>query len=136
MTPMIDVVFMLLIFFVWTASFRVAELILPSSLVSQSQGQDVQAVDPELEDLERVVVRLQALNAVEPNPNLAWYVNDVPVQSLNAVRERLRLVAGINDALPVLVDPDQLVPLGDVINVYDAAKLAGFQNVQFATPLE
>jgi biopolymer transport protein ExbD len=133
---MIDVVFMLLIFFVWTASFRVAELILPSSLVSQSQGQDVQAVDPELEDLERVVVRLQALNAVEPNPNLAWYVNDVPVQSLNAVRERLRLVAGINDALPVLVDPDQLVPLGDVINVYDAAKLAGFQNVQFATPLE
>ena len=136
MTPMIDVVFMLLIFFVWTASFRVAELILPSSLVSQNQGQDVQAVDPELEDLERVVVRLQALNAVEPNPNLAWYVNDVPVQSLDAVRERLRLVAGINDALPVLVDPDQLVPLGDVINVYDAAKLAGFQNVQFATPLE
>ena len=136
MTPMIDVVFMLLIFSVWTASFRVAELILPSSLVSQSQGQDVQAVDPELEDLERVVVRLQILNAVQPGPNLAWYVNDIPVQSLEAVRERLRLVAGINDALPVLVDPDQLVPLGDVINVYDAAKLAGFQNVQFATPLE
>lgn len=136
MTPMIDVVFMLLIFFVWTASFHVAELILPSSLVSQSQGQDVQAVDPELEDLERVVVRLKALSDAEPTPTLAWFVNDIPVQSLEAVRERLRLVAGINDALPVLVDPDQLVPLGDVINVYDAAKLAGFQNVQFATPLE
>ena len=39
MTPMIDVVFMLLIFFVWTASFQVAELILPSSIVTdEGQG--------------------------------------------------------------------------------------------------
>ena len=32
MTPMIDVVFLLLIFFVWTASFQIVEQILPSEI--------------------------------------------------------------------------------------------------------
>ncbi|MBC8874781.1 MAG: biopolymer transporter ExbD, partial [Planctomycetes bacterium] len=32
MTPMIDVVFLLLVFFVWTASFHIVEHILPSSV--------------------------------------------------------------------------------------------------------
>ena len=36
MTPMIDVVFLLLVFFVWTASFQAIEYLLPSSL-SQKQ---------------------------------------------------------------------------------------------------
>ena len=36
MTPMIDVVFLLLVFFVWTASFQIIEQALPSQLVSQT----------------------------------------------------------------------------------------------------
>ena len=32
MTPMIDVVFLLLVFFVWTASFQVVEFVLPSNM--------------------------------------------------------------------------------------------------------
>ena len=129
MTPMIDVVFMLLIFFVWTASFHVAELILPSSLVTQNEGQGITQLDPELEDLERVVVRL-GWDGINPK----WTVNDMPVSTFDAVRERLRMVAKIKATLPVLVDPSPDIPLGHVIDVYDAAKLAGFQNVQFATP--
>ena len=35
MTPMIDVVFLLLVFFVWTASFHAVEYLLPSSLSQQ-----------------------------------------------------------------------------------------------------
>ena len=132
MTPMIDVVFMLLIFFVWTASFHVSELILPSSLITQNEGQGSELLSPELEDLERVVVRLSA----RQNSIVTWTINEIPVNSLQAVRERLKLVANINDSLPVLVDPDPSVPLGDVIDVYDAAKIAGFQNVQFATPAD
>lgn len=131
MTPMIDVVFMLLIFFVWTASFHVAELILPSSLVTQSEG--AQPVDEQFEDLERVVVRIES-DAMSPAQ--VWFVNDVSINSLALVRERLSLVAKINAELPVLVDPAASIPLGDVIDVYDAAKISGFQNVQFATPIE
>lgn len=129
MTPMIDVVFMLLIFFVWTASFQVAELVLPSSLVTQNEGQGDNQPDPELEDLERVVIRMGW-----DGQNPSWTVNDVPANSFDAVRDRLRIVARIKATLPVLVDPTSAVPLGHVIDVYDAAKVAGFQSVQFATP--
>ena len=133
MTPMIDVVFMLLIFFVWTASFHVAELILPSTLVSQNESEGNQILDPTLEDLERVVVRIEGGRSGRA---LSWQVNDVALPTLAAVRDRLHTVAGIKNDLPVLVDPDASVPLGDVIDVYDAAKVVGFQNVQFATPVE
>ena len=39
MTPMIDVVFLLLVFFVWTASFQIIEQVMPSQL-SQAAGSD------------------------------------------------------------------------------------------------
>lgn len=128
MTPMIDVVFMLLIFFVWTASFQVAELVLPSSLVTQSGAGAVQ-LDPDLEDLDRVVVRV-GWDGARPS----WAVNDMPLVSLGAVRQRLATVAAIKADLPVLVDPRPEVPLGHVIDVYDLARQAGFESVQFATP--
>ena len=129
MTPMIDVVFMLLIFFVWTASFQVAELILPSSLISEQTEKGNTELDPEFEDLERVVVRL-----LWNDNQLAWTVNDVAAPSFDAVRSRLVAVARIKNSLPVLVDPDALVPLGHVIDVYDAAPESGFEKVQFAAP--
>ena len=93
MTPMIDVVFMLLIFFVWTASFQVAELILPSSLVTQNEGQGLEA-DPELEDLERVVVQL-----IWNGSQVSWTVNEIPVSSFDAVRRKLQQVANIKASL-------------------------------------
>ena len=127
MTPMVDVVFMLLIFFVWTASFRVAELALPSRLMTQEQGPGSLEVDPELEDLDRVVVRL-GWSGTQP----LWTINDVPMASLREVRQRLDSVAKIKANLPVLVDPTADVPLGHVIDVYDLARQAGFERVQFA----
>ena len=127
MTPMVDVVFMLLIFFVWTASFRVAELALPSSLITQEQGPGSVEVDPELEDLDRVIVRL-GWSGTQP----LWTINDVPVQSLLDVRQRLEAVAKITANLPVLVDPVAEIPLGHVIDVYDLARQAGFESVHFA----
>lgn len=130
MTPMIDVVFMLLIFFVWTASFQVAELILPSSLVTEQTDQGNTELIPEFEDLERVVVRIM-WDGTAPS----WTVNEVAVGDITAVRQRLMTVAKIKSSLPVLVDPDAVVPLGHVINIYDIAREAGFDNVQFATPV-
>ena len=131
MTPMIDVVFMLLIFFVWTTSFQVPELMLPSSIISELSGQGSQTeVDPDMLDLERVVVRI----GWDGEPR--WMVNDGPAETLQDVALRLRAVGSVKSDLPVLVDPVPAVPLGHVINVYDLARLAGFQNVQFATTAE
>ncbi|MBK94737.1 MAG: hypothetical protein CMJ79_15160 [Planctomycetaceae bacterium] len=129
MTPMIDVVFLLLVFFVWTASFHAVEYLLPSSL-SQQQG-TAQTINPEEPppeiEFEDIVVRIAY---VDNQP--AWSVNGQPVQSLTEVRDRLALVADIKIDSPVILHPDESVPVGNVIDVYDATRMAGFTQIQFA----
>jgi biopolymer transport protein ExbD len=127
MTPMIDVVFMLLIFFVWTASFQIVEQDLPSSLLSPAAAAGSAPSDPALQDLEQIVVRL---SWIDQRP--AWSVNGTPVAALAEVRTRLSAVAQIRRDLPVLVDAVPAIPLANVIDVYDAARLEGFTLVQFA----
>jgi biopolymer transport protein ExbD len=130
MTPMIDVVFLLLIFFVWTASFQKVEYVLPSNLASvvgaaPAQSQDVPP--PPEEDFDQVVIRIQWQNG-KP----LWKVNDLVVTSLQQVRRRLETIARIQRDSPIILHPDPVVPLGTVIDVYDVTRLVGFEEIQFA----
>jgi biopolymer transport protein ExbD len=125
MTPMIDVVFLLLIFFVCTASFQIAESLLPTTLAAgQSTAAPATDVEPELE---HVVVkgRLEAGTTV-------WTVNQRRCDSLATLRAVLGEVAQIDASLPVILDVDGQVPLGDMIDVYDLSRLVGFDRIQFA----
>lgn len=131
MTPMIDVVFLLLIFFVWTASFQVVEYLLPSKISEQAGAGAEVDIPPELVDLEHVVVRLLGKGAA-----VKWMMNDEALSGLREVETRLNQVATIRNDIPVIVDPEKQVQLGDVINVYDAALRAGFHSVQFTTSAE
>ncbi len=126
MTPMIDVVFLLLVFFVWTASFGIAERLLPSNLANLSGTAENSETDPEMIDFDVVVVKLE-LRDEQP----AWTINDREQESLQAVEETLRSVAAIKSDLPVVVDPQPTVPLGHVIDVYDISRRVGFGTVQF-----
>jgi len=51
---------------------------------------------------------------------------------LDEVKQRLQLVAGIKIDAPVILHPDEEVPVGDVIDVYDISRIAGFDKIQFA----
>ena len=128
MTPMIDVVFLLLVFFVWTASFQIIEQILPSQMSAQMGSEPAEANEPPPEaDFENVVIRIDW-----NNERPAWQINDVPVESLDQLREQLSVISAVKIDAPVILHPEQIVPLGNVIEVYDISKLAGFQKVSFA----
>ena len=129
MTPMIDVVFLLLVFFVWTASFHIAEHVLPSHLtaVSGTAPADPREPPPPEEDFDRVVIRVLWASG-QPT----WKVNDLQVASLAQVRSRLEAIADIKRDAPVILHPDRNVPLGHVIDVYDITRLVGFETIQFA----
>jgi biopolymer transport protein ExbD len=127
LTPMIDVVFLLLIYFVWTSSFQPMEWMLPSQLLTEGGRQVQSQMDPELIDLERVVIQI-GFQADGPQ----WKVNDQPVPNLQAVRARLEGVAGIRTDIPVVIDPHDATPLRWVIAAYDAARQVGFSQIQFA----
>ena len=129
MTPMIDVVFLLLVFFVWTASFQVAEYVLPSSVSAAAGAGQANANDPPPPeaDFDQVVVRILW---VDDQP--AWRINDQPLGSLEQVHKQLDRIANIKRDAPVILHPDPLVPLGNVIDIYDIARLVRFEKVQFA----
>ncbi|MCA9269286.1 MAG: biopolymer transporter ExbD [Planctomycetales bacterium] len=127
MTPMIDVVFLLLVFFVWTASIAAVEHLLPSSLRAAPGSAAASVEPPPPPDFDPVVVKIVWLGE-----SPGWIVSGNAVRSLAQVRQTLEAVAQIKQDLPVIIDPAADVPLGAVIDVYDTARLAGFEKIQFA----
>jgi biopolymer transport protein ExbD len=126
MTPMIDVVFQLMIFFICTASFQAAEELLPSHLAIASGTSTPAPIELEPE-LERIVVKASFADGAT-----LWVVNERVCDSLPQVRDVLRAVAEIDRTLPVVLDVAGEVPLGDVIDVYDLCRLEKFEEIQFA----
>jgi biopolymer transport protein ExbD len=133
MTPMIDVVFLLLIFFLWSVGSHVAEYVLPGQLAvsgGASEQPTLNEPPPEL-DFDAIVIRL-----LWDGQAVTWTVNEAPLASLDEVRAFLANIGRIKRDMPVILHPDPLVPLGDVINVYDAARLERFEKIQFAASEE
>lgn len=128
MTPMIDIVFLLLVFFLCTSSFEEPEQNLAASLVvtTQTPGAGVsQEIPPELED---VTILGESRGGVT-----AWTVNGGrQTADLGELTTLLGQLAAIDRALPVTIDAGQQVPMRDVVGAYDAARAAGFDRVLLA----
>jgi biopolymer transport protein ExbD len=130
MTPMIDMVFLLIVYFVWTSGDLAQEMLLPSRISEQS-GTEVSTnpdIPPPEADFDPVVVRV-AWQDDAP----AWRVNDRPLASLDELRDVLQRLADIKRDAPVILHPDAEVPLGSVIDVYDLSRVIGFEKIQFTT---
>ncbi len=129
MTPMIDVVFLLLIFFVWTSSFNVVEYALQSNVSDATAGAATEPLErpPEEIDFHEVVVRIVWIDG-QPG----WRINDRPIPALDEVRRHLTAIFQANQAAPVIIHPDADTPLNHVIAVYDITRLIGFEKVNLA----
>jgi len=135
MTPMIDVVFQLLIFFVCTASIQTQEESLPATprmKATLGGAGAAQAPPPELEDLAEVeIVVRRAQAAVE------WVVNRETCATLADVRLRMTALAKIGQMkskIPVVLDVADDVPMSAAIDAYDLCLSLGYEKVQFVTP--
>ena len=125
MTPMIDVVFQLLLFFLWTSAFEVPEFDLRSEMVADHSPSSAGATPAD--DFGQVVVELKLSGNV-----VQWYVNQRPLKDVDALRRSLRELALISRQVPVIVDPASEVALEHVIHAYDAARSCQFENIRFA----
>jgi len=131
MTPMIDVIFQLMIFFICTASFSSPEMILPTRLSLPGAIPSAVQVDPEQADLDEIVVELLWRN-VDGRWRAQWQINDRDYGRLAEVRAVLAAVKQVKSDLPVILDVEPDVPLEDVIDLYDLCREVGLQRVQFA----
>ncbi len=128
LTPMIDLVFLLLTFWICASVGRVSEQVLATELSGAAIAAEVPADEPP-PPLGELWVRLtHAAGAT------AATVNGTTYPDLAQFEEVLRGLAAADaaTALPVILDVDGAVPAGDVVRVYDAARAAGFAQVSFA----
>jgi biopolymer transport protein ExbD len=130
MTPMIDVVFLLLIFFVWTSSFETPEFDLPGSLaeVPASGSTENETTPPPVEAFDEIVIRLRqrdGLTVIE--------MSGRQLETPAALRDRIAEIISLGVQPPVIIDPDPSVTMEWTIKAYDAARSAGADRVLYAT---
>ena len=97
------------------------------SLEVGTTEQDPALPPPPEQDFDEVVIRLRWAGDVT-----AWTVNDSLISGRDELVPMLERIAAIRRDAPVIVHPDPEVPLGVVLDAYDAARLAGFDQVQYA----
>ena len=129
MTPMIDVVFLLLVFFVWTSSFELPEYDLPSSLAeTPAAGSDLNEQDSDpIEAFDEIVVKLVVQEATT-----YIQLNGKRLADYQELQQKLAAIIDLGVQPPVIVDPADRVTMADAIAAYDAARNAGADRVLFA----
>lgn len=125
MTALIDVIFLLLIFFVCTANFQRLEELLPTNMSLAGQGQ----VQPSRQIPQKVDV---ATIKISFDRAPVWQIEGNTCRSLDHVRTILTNIQRQKDDLPVIIDPDSGVPMSTVIDTYDICRLAKLRKIQFA----
>jgi len=128
MTPMIDVVFLLLVFFIWTSSFEPPEFDLPS-LIGQTplEGVGTDTSPAPAEAFDEIVIGLARREG-----NLAVMLNGQPIESLAALKHRLVEIIALGVQPPVVIDPADEITMNTAVAAYDTARAAGADRVLFA----
>lgn len=132
MTPMIDVVFLLLVFFVWTSSFELPEFDLPSAIAEPPSGRAETTNDtPPVEPFDEIVLRLTRQNGQDQ-----IQLNGLGVNGFDDLRTQLSEIISLGVQPPVIVDPDDEISMNFAVQVYDVARSAGADRVLFAAQPE
>ena len=116
LTPMLDVVFIMLIFFIVTATF-VKEVGLD---VNQPEDDKPQTVDPEKRS---IIVR------ITNHDRIIIAQRTVDIRSVRANIERMHAE---NPEAPVIIQPHPESTTDTMIHVMDSARQAGVYNISFA----
>jgi biopolymer transport protein ExbD len=128
MTPMIDVVFNLLIFFVIGAGAFTSEKLLATNL-SATNGTAIAAQTVTDSAPWALSVTLKLSNDAG---RLSVDMNGTVYQDRDQLKSQLLALAEVGPESPIILDIARDVPLGDMIDIYDACRAAGFQSINFA----
>lgn len=118
LTPMLDVVFILLIFFVVTASF-----LKESTLPIRGQDPNNNPPPPDEEQKQNAMIQISAEDRI--------FLNNEPVD-LFAMRPRLASIRAENPDASVIIRPNKQSKAETLVVIMNAAREAGAANIQIA----
>ena len=125
MTPMIDVVFLLLVFFVCTANFKPPEGILPMDTPLPGTV-SAKVVLPDPVNMDVVLIKIIF------EKELHWQVADNLCTSLQEVQNILQSIQDVKADIPVIIESTDNVPMENVIDTYDICRRTGLSHIQFS----
>lgn len=133
MTPLIDVVFLLLVFFVWNSSFDPPEFQLGVQIASDpAKTVGMQSAQPQ-EPLEPKPMVDEVILEIEQQGNqISYRINSTPVANLADLERRLRLIHRSGAEPSIILKPMAEVVLGSIVDVFDLALAIGFVEVLLA----
>lgn len=134
MTSMIDVVFLLLVFFVWTSSFDRPETNLPGRIAMATQPQDSES-SKRPSDVDTASARRSPeliVRIFQTTEGVAYRVGAVDLPDITALEAKLTRISGLAVSPLVIVDPEKAVSVADSIKVFDMARRLGFSQVLLA----
>ena len=121
---MIDVVFLLLIFFICTSNFNPLEEQLPIYLSHPGSISDIIKPAQEEEDFKFATLRI-----IAGDRQIQWQMNDRVCDSLEDVEAVLHQLAEITPNLPILIEMDDAVAWEHFIHTYDLCRANGLNRV-------
>lgn len=127
MTPLIDVVFLLLIFFVCASVGQVAESLLPTKLDSGAVASVAAS------ESEPAATKIWVYLKREQTGTLSLKVESRVCASFEELNANLRELAELTPESPVILDVGPEVPLEALVDTWDICNRAGFQSINFAT---
>lgn len=128
MTPMIDVVFLLLIFFVVASVGQIPDELLPAS-IAEGTTNNVEAVQPDqLVPAQEIRIKLE-----RPEDRLVIRLNTAIV-SPEQLQERLSQLAQIDLSSQIIMDVEDKVLVQHFMTVYERCQVLGFTKISFAVP--
>lgn len=125
MTPLIDVVFQLLIFFICASTGHLREMLLPTDFAAGAIGEKApRQIEKPLGE-----VRIKLSRELDTT---IFKVEGLEFRELEALAGTLRSLAETAIEIPVILEIQGDVPLGDAVSVYDLCRAARFRAIHFA----
>ncbi|MAC70144.1 MAG: biopolymer transporter ExbD [Gammaproteobacteria bacterium] len=122
LTPMLDVVFILLIFFVVTATF-----LSETSINAASSDNNSNETPPEDTDKKNILFE------IGPNNEIILNGNPRPIIATQ-VRSNIDQLKAENPAASVIIQPDNSSEVSTLVMIMDAARQAGMANISIVEP--
>lgn len=129
MTPMIDVVFLLLVFFICASVGGTADQLLPAELNGTTDLPQVEKRVEQPADWEHPAIQIR----MEPGPSGPRILLDnQPLPNSEALSERLTLLAAADPESKIILNIQDEIQVQQFIHVYDLCQSLEFQNISFA----
>ena len=76
-----------------------------------------------------MVVRIQRAKNVAANNSVEYSMNGEPIANLERLSNRMKAILRVRADVPIVIDPDDDVPAGEAIRIYDIARANGSVSV-------